>query len=131
MIKTIRLTDNYFLRTYSLPVIFTGIGLIPPATSVNYVPWTIVGFIFQSFIRRRYFSWWTKYNYILSAALDSGVAIAVIVIFFTLQFPGNNSIGSRTIQSWWGNTVYTRTADWNDTSLRTLNPGETFGPSSW
>jgi len=48
--------------TTSFPVIFSGTGAIPPASAVNYVPWAIVGFIFQYFIRRRHFSWWTKYN---------------------------------------------------------------------
>ncbi|KAF8885196.1 OPT oligopeptide transporter [Infundibulicybe gibba] len=68
------------------PVIFSGTGAIPPASAVNYVPWAIVGFIFQYAIRRRHFSWWTKYNYVLSAALDSGVAISAVLIFFILQY---------------------------------------------
>ena len=73
---------NSVFRYVNLPVIFAGTGLIPPATAVNYVPWTIVGFIFQYVIRRRHFSWWTKYNYVLSAALDAGSAFGVIIIFF-------------------------------------------------
>jgi len=77
--------------------------MIPPASAVNYVPWGIVGFIFQYVIRRRHFSWWAKYNYVLSAALDSGVAIAAVVIFFTLQYPKNGEIGATNIQAWWGN----------------------------
>ena len=71
-----------WLKLINFPVIFNGTGLIPPASGVNYVPWTIVGFVFQYVIRRRHFSWWTKYNYVLSAALDSGVAISIILIFF-------------------------------------------------
>ncbi len=84
----------------SFPVIFSGTGAIPPATAVNYVPWTIVGFIFNYVIRRRHFSWWAKYNCrfvllcsrenvlimfadVLSAALDSGLAISSVIIFFT------------------------------------------------
>ena len=53
---------NNFLKLVNFPVIFSGTGAIPPATAVNYVPWTIVGFTFQYLIRRRHFSWWTKYN---------------------------------------------------------------------
>jgi hypothetical protein len=53
---------NNFLKLINFPVIFSGTGAIPPASAVNYVPWTIVGFIFQYVIRRRHFSWWTKYN---------------------------------------------------------------------
>jgi hypothetical protein len=46
------------------------------------VPWTIVGFVFQFIIRRKYTTWWSRYNYILSAALDASVALSVVFIFF-------------------------------------------------
>ena len=39
----------------------------------------IVGWIFMVFIRKRYLPWWVKYNYVLTSALDCGVAIAAIV----------------------------------------------------
>lgn len=110
----------------SFPVIFSGTGLIPPASAVNYVPWAIVGFLFNFVIRRRHFSWWTKYNYVLSAALDSGVAVSVVVIFFCLQFPKNGGIGVG-VQNWWGNTVPFGTADAKGTPMYTLKPGDTFG----
>lgn len=54
--------DICLCELFSFPVIFSGTGAIPPASAVNYVPWTIVGFIFNYVIRRRHFSWWTKYN---------------------------------------------------------------------
>ncbi|TDL15603.1 OPT oligopeptide transporter [Rickenella mellea] len=123
---------NSFIRYVNFPVIFSGTGLIPPATAVNYVSWAIVGFIFQYVIRSRHFSWWTKYNYVLSAALDSGVAISIVLIFFCLQFPKNGSIGLNTIQAWWGNTVYLNTADFQGATLRTLDDANpTFGPTHW
>ncbi|KAJ7115248.1 small oligopeptide transporter [Mycena epipterygia] len=125
---------NSFLK-YVNPVIFNGTGLIPPATAINYVPWAGVGFIFQYVIRRRYFSWWTKYNYVLSAALDSGVAVSILVIFFALQFPKNGTIGITNIATWWGNTVPFVGADYGPfgagTPVNALAPGETFGPSTW
>ncbi|KAJ7894815.1 OPT oligopeptide transporter [Mycena leptocephala] len=122
---------NSWLRYLNFPVIFSGTGLIPPANSNNYVPWAIVGFIFQYVIRRRHFAWWTKYNYVLSAALDSGVAVSAVLIFFILQYPQNGNIGLHTIQSWWGNTVWLNTADGNKTPLIALADGETFGPATW
>jgi len=126
---------NSFLKYVNFPVIFNGTGLIPPATAINYVPWAAVGFIFQYVIRRRHFSWWTKYNYVLSAALDSGVAVSIIVIFFALQFPKNGTIGLTNIATWWGNTVPFVGADYGPlgagTPVQALNPGETFGPSTW
>ncbi|KAG7440074.1 OPT oligopeptide transporter [Guyanagaster necrorhizus] len=120
---------------YVNPVIFNGTGLIPPATSINYVPWAAVGMLFQYYIRRRHFSWWTKYNYVLSAALDAGTTVSIIVIFFCLQYPRNGTIGLDTIQSWWGNTVPFKGADYGPggigTPVKALAPGETFGPSMW
>ncbi|KAJ7237822.1 OPT oligopeptide transporter [Mycena rebaudengoi] len=122
---------NSWLRYLNFPVIFSGTGSIPPANSSNYVPWAIVGFIFQYVIRRRHFAWWTKYNYVLSAALDSGVAVSAVLIFFILQYPRDGAIGENTIQTWWGNTVYANTADWNKTPMWTLGVNETFGPATW
>ena len=84
------------------------------------MPWAIVGFIFQYVIRRRHFSWWTKYNYVLSAALDSGVAISAVLIFFILQYPQNGNIGINSVQVWWGNTVPFDNADALGTPMKTL-----------
>ena len=64
---------------------------------------------------------------VLSAALDSGVAIGAILVFFCLQYPKNGTIGADTIAEWWGNTVYTKTADWQGAVLKTVNDGDIFG----
>ena len=68
-----------------------------------------------------------RYNYILSAGLDTGVAIALIVIFFALQLPKNSTI----FLNWWGNTVWMNTLDALGAPFITLQPGETFGPNEW
>ena len=107
-------------RNMNLPVIFNGALSIPPATGVNYSSWLVTGFIFQFWIRRRRFAWWSKvgpyslrpraqkrvgadrgqqYNYVLSAALDVGTALSAVVIFLVLDLPGAQV-------NWWGNTVY-------------------------
>ncbi|KAJ3745806.1 small oligopeptide transporter [Lentinula detonsa] len=108
-------------------VIFGGPAYVPPANGVNYLTWALVGFIFQHLVRRRRFLWWAKYNYVLSAALDGGTAVGLILIYFCLQYPLNGTIGINTVQQWWGNTVYTRTLDWKSPPLKVLAPGETFG----
>jgi len=118
-------------RYVNIPVFFAGVGAMPPASGINYSSWIMAGFTFQWFMRRYHFRWWMRYNYILSAALDAGVALATIVIFFAVQFPENGTIGLNTIQLWWGNTVWTKTADALGTPLYVLNPGETFGPPKW
>jgi OPT family small oligopeptide transporter len=122
---------NSWFRYINFPVIFSGTGYIPPASAVNYVPWAIVGFTFQYLIRRRNFPWWTKYNYVLSAALDAGVAVSAVLIFFCLQYPKNGTIGENTIQKWWGNTVYLNTADAAGTPMLTVPDGGFFGPRTW
>ena len=82
--------------------------------------------LFILLLTRILFQWWTRYNYILSAALDSGLAIALIVIYFTVQFPK----GGFTL-NWWGNTVWMNTADSFGLPFYTLAPTQTFGPPSW
>ncbi|KAK0547256.1 hypothetical protein OC846_003273 [Tilletia horrida] len=116
-----------FLRYVNWPVIFTATGFIPPATGINYSSWFLFGLIFQFWIRRRHFGWWSSYNYVLSAALDAGTGIATIIIFFGLQYPkGLNQAFSA--GNWWGNTVFAKTADFNEVSLRTA-PELGFAPA--
>jgi hypothetical protein len=68
---------------------------------------------------------------VLSAGLDAGYTIGIIFIFFVLQYPKNGTIGLNTIQTWWGNTVYTNTADFAGVPYLTIPEGGTFGPSKW
>ncbi|KAF5340391.1 hypothetical protein D9611_007769 [Ephemerocybe angulata] len=119
------------LSYLNFPLIFSGVGQIPPATAVNFVPWALVGFIFQYVIRRKHFSYWTKYNYVLSAALDAGTAVGLILIYFCLQYPLGGKIGENTIQQWWGNRVFQETLDWKNAPLKQLGDGEKFGPLQW
>jgi hypothetical protein len=63
------------VKYISTPIILNGVGYIPPATGINYSSWFVVGFFFQYWIRRRNFLWWSKFNYVTSAALDTGASI--------------------------------------------------------
>ncbi|EJT97997.1 OPT oligopeptide transporter [Dacryopinax primogenitus] len=119
-----------WFRYVNIPIIFAGTSYLPPATGINYSSWGLAGFIFQYLIRRKRFMWWSRYNYILSAALDGGTVLSGIVIFFVLFMP----YGSTGLQ-WWGNTVSANTADGQARPLFPLggdNPS-TFGPpiGSW
>ncbi|KAL1726498.1 OPT oligopeptide transporter protein-domain-containing protein [Schizophyllum commune] len=115
------------LNYLNFPLVFSGTSDIPPATAVNYVGWATVGFVFQYLIRRRWFGFWTKYNYVLSAALDAGTALGIIAVYFCLQYPANGTIGANSLQNWWGNTVHKNTLDWSSTPLRRLDQGQSFG----
>ena len=113
-------------RYVNIPIIWYGPVGMPPATGINFSSWAFVGFIFQFWIRRYRFMWWMRYNYILSLALDFGLAVGAFVIFFTVVYPG----GGQQLK-WWGNTVYLNTADFNYTPLKTVPEGEFFGPKTW
>ena len=64
---------------------------------------------------------------VLSAAMDSGVAVTIVIIFFVLQFPLGGSIGGNTVQKWWGNTVFLKTADGKSLPYKKVPAGKTFG----
>jgi len=96
---------NTRLKYINLPVMINGTTLAPPANGINYVSWFIVGFIFQRIIRRNNFRWWSKFNYITSAAVDSGTIISVVLIFLSLQINGQSQL------DWWGNKWFANTLD--------------------
>ncbi|KAJ7287057.1 oligopeptide transporter [Mycena rebaudengoi] len=108
-----------WIKYVSTPVVLNGVSGIPPATGINYSAWFAVGMLFQYFIRKRNFAWWAKFNYVTSAALDSGTVIAVMVIFFTLQWPKNGQLKVE----WWGNTVFKNTADYHRVPWKQVPPG--------
>jgi hypothetical protein len=97
---------------------------------MNYLMWGMIGWLFNSAIRSRARGWWLSYNYILSASLDAGLALATILIFFALTM---NKIDP---PEWWGNTVVESTLDFQKKAVRKTIPkdsGGTFGPppGSW
>lgn len=112
------------LKYLNVPLIMTSIGSIPPATAINFMAWGAVGIFFQWYLRRRALGWWTKYNFLLSAALDGGLALTSLIIFFAFSYSGVTF-------SWWGNNVDATTADYNGLALMTVPDGETFGLKTW
>lgn len=114
------------IRFLSAPLFFGGMGSIPPASPVNYLTWSVVGFFFNKYIRNKYRGWWMRYNYITSAGLDCGLAICTILIFFTITLTNTD------IPQWWGNVDIWNTMDMTDTAIQKILPtGQTFGPKSW
>ncbi|KAI3689145.1 hypothetical protein L2E82_47094 [Cichorium intybus] len=81
----------------NLPVLLGATAYMPPAAAVNYNTWILVGTIFNFFVFRYRKMWWKRYNYILSAALDAGVAFMAVLLYFTTGLE-NISV------NWWGTT---------------------------
>ncbi|SCZ95997.1 BZ3500_MvSof-1268-A1-R1_Chr8-1g09935 [Microbotryum saponariae] len=115
-----------FAPLINFPVALVGIQLVPPATGINYASWFLAGFVFQYLLRRHRFLWWSKYNFVLSAGLDSGTIIGGIVIFLALVLPKGGTI----FVDWWGNTVFTNTLDFLGNSFK-VPPEEGFGRTTW
>lgn len=107
-----------WIRYISWPVIFAGVSYIPPASGINYSSWFAVGFVFQFLVRKYNFRWWSKYNFVLAAALDSGTIISTIVVFFALLLPRNGNLQLH----WWGNNVVSKTYDYAGYSWKQVPP---------
>lgn len=112
-----------WLKFVSVPIVLSGATFSPPASGIVYTAWFTVAFIFQYLIRKYNFRWWSKYNFVTSAALDAGTIISTLVIFLVLQLPKDGTISIE----WWGNTVSQNTLDANPTPWK-MPPANGFGP---
>ncbi|KAG0220626.1 hypothetical protein BGW41_007694, partial [Actinomortierella wolfii] len=88
---------NTWLELIHIPVVLNATGMMPPAYPFHYWNWITVGFVFQFFARRYRTEWYMRFNYVLSAALDSGTAFFALISFFALSMHGIN------FPNWWGN----------------------------
>ncbi|KAH7524799.1 hypothetical protein FEM48_Zijuj06G0157400 [Ziziphus jujuba var. spinosa] len=87
--------NQHWIPLINLPVLLGSTAAMPPATSVNFNCWIIMGTIFNFFIFRYRKRWWQRYNYVLSAALDAGLAFMGVLLYFSLTME-NRSL------EWWG-----------------------------
>lgn len=114
------------LRKVNLPVTLGAMSWIPPATGLNFSVWALVCYVFNYLIRRRAAAWWGKYTMTLSAALDSGLAFGIVVVFFGFVYPGWMEGFS-----WWGTEVYKQGCDWQACAYKQVPEGGRFGPDTW
>ncbi|KAK8011382.1 hypothetical protein PG990_010347 [Apiospora arundinis] len=117
---------NSIVRKINLPVLFGSLSWIPPATGLNFSVWALVCYVFNYQIKNRASAWWSKYTMTLSAALDSGLAFGIVIVFFGFIYPGwmDNF-------SWWGTEVYKQGCDWQACALKSVANGTHFGPDEW
>ncbi|KAI3502831.1 hypothetical protein L1887_31175 [Cichorium endivia] len=87
-------SQNWILLI-TTPVLLSATIYMPPATSVNYNSWIIIGFL-SGFVAYQYHhEWWGRYNYVLSGALDAGLAFMGVLLYISLDMEG---VGL----DWWG-----------------------------
>ncbi|CAH9119455.1 unnamed protein product [Cuscuta epithymum] len=84
-----------WISLINLPVLLSATATMPPATSLNFNSWIVVGTIFNFFIFRYRRKWWQRYNYVLSAAMDAGLACMAVALYFGFEVE-NVSV------NWWG-----------------------------
>ncbi|KAB8070329.1 OPT oligopeptide transporter protein-domain-containing protein [Aspergillus leporis] len=110
-----RYPRNTLLQKIHIPLFLGGLNYLPPATGTTYGSWAIVGLVFGILVRKHLYAWWYKYNFVLSAALDSSVSAAGVVIFFAIFYSGASPHFT-----WWGTKVYKDTCDWKGCSYLLL-----------
>ncbi|KAG6527159.1 hypothetical protein ZIOFF_009253 [Zingiber officinale] len=88
--------EKKWIRLINFPLIFNAALVLPVGGMVGYWNWFIVGLLFNYFIYHKHREWWTRYNYLLSAGLDAGSAVFVLLLSVSLQF--QNIYGA----NWWG-----------------------------
>ncbi|XP_078430637.1 oligopeptide transporter 4-like [Wolffia australiana] len=91
----VKFPSQRWIELVNLPVLLGATAYMPPATPLNYTAWVAVGTVFNLFVFRYRKKWWQRYNYVLSAALDAGVAFMGVLLYFALGLQ-NVSL------DWWG-----------------------------
>uniref|UniRef100_A0A7N0VET7 Uncharacterized protein n=1 Tax=Kalanchoe fedtschenkoi TaxID=63787 RepID=A0A7N0VET7_KALFE len=88
--------EKKWIRLINMPVLIGAAGAMPPARAVNYITWLAVGMFFNLYVYKKHKSWWARNNYVLSAALDAGLAFMGIFSYFALGY--YDIVGVE----WWG-----------------------------
>ncbi|KAJ4956467.1 hypothetical protein NE237_013250 [Protea cynaroides] len=87
-----------WIRLINMPVLLGATGMMPPASAVNFSSWLLLGFLFGFVLYRYKQNWWQRHNYVLSGALDAGLAIMGVLLFLCL---GLQEVSI----DWWGNDL--------------------------
>lgn len=118
---TRRLPRTHWLTKIHPVVIFSGGHTWAPYNLGYLWPAVLPGWISWNYIRRRYLTFWSKYNYVLSAAFSTGIAIAAVVIFFAVSYHGADV-------NWIGNQPDKGCEASGECTRLHLSEGEYFGP---
>lgn len=88
--------EKKWIQLINMPLILGATSDMPPARSVNYITWGIVGIFFNIYLYRVHKKWWARHAYIVAAALNAGIAFMAVLLFFALQ---SHDVSG---PSWWG-----------------------------
>ncbi|OHF03932.1 OPT oligopeptide transporter [Colletotrichum orchidophilum] len=86
---------HWFAKIHPVMILSGGISWSP--YNIAYMwPAVLPGWLSMVYLRQRYLAFWSKYNYVLSAAFSTAIAIAGVIIFFAVSYHGFEI-------NWWGN----------------------------
>ncbi|KAK0191685.1 OPT-domain-containing protein [Armillaria mellea] len=108
-------------KYFHLPVFLVGTLIWAPYNLSNTWPAVPIAYVFNIFIKKRFLSWWSKYNYILASAFTCAIALSAVIQFFAVQYVGAEI-------NWGPNTIPYAGCDSNSCTYYTLADGEHFGP---
>ncbi|WWC87002.1 OPT family small oligopeptide transporter [Kwoniella dendrophila CBS 6074] len=113
---------NKLTRNINVPVIIFGVMYFAPY-NLSFV-WAGVplAWFFMSYVYKRFPAWWNKYCYVLSIGLTVGAAVAGVIQFFCITYPGGK------MPIWWGNTVTYAGCDGLGCPLKDMPEKGYFGP---
>ncbi|KAK5662394.1 hypothetical protein OQA88_8304 [Cercophora sp. LCS_1] len=114
-----RLPQQKWLRQVHPVLILYGCALWAPYNLSYVIPSVWISWLSWIWCKNRFVGFWSKYNFVLSAAFSTGIAVSFIIIFFAL---GDVKL------DWWGNKVVSLGCEDNACTLKHLKDGETFGP---
>ncbi|OLN90328.1 Oligopeptide transporter 2-like protein 3 [Colletotrichum chlorophyti] len=112
--------NRYIRQFHPVALFYGGVNWAPYSFSYAW-PAVPIAWLSWIYVRNRYLAFWSKYNFVLSASFSAGIAIAGILMLFTVQWLGADI-------SWWGNNQIGAGCEGKACTLKTLAEGERFYP---
>ncbi|ORY65133.1 OPT oligopeptide transporter [Pseudomassariella vexata] len=112
--------NRHLRQVHPVALWYGGLNWAPYSFSYLW-PSVPIAWLSWIYVKSRYLAFWSKYNFVLSAAFSAGVAIAAIVMFFTVSWLGLEI-------NWWGNEQPSRGCEGKPCTMLNLSKGERFLP---
>jgi hypothetical protein len=88
------------LDYFNTAIIASAMGILEHGTHSALLGHYLIGFFSQFYLRKYRTNWFVKYNYILSAGMDGGVALISFILTFTVFGAAGNTVP---FPKYWGN----------------------------
>lgn len=111
---------RYLRQLHPVAIFYGGVNWAPYSFSYA-VPAVPIAWLSWVYVRKRHLAFWSKYNFVLSASFSAGIAIAGIVMLFSVQW-------AQVAVDWWGNAQAYEGCEGTACTMLTLATGERFYP---